>query len=54
MRLAKAKNKAAKVKSDYNAGSRGQAEGKVAKAKYNRLEKRAERIENRIAKKNKK
>ena len=54
MRLAKTKNKAAKVESDYNVGSRGQAEGKVAKAKYNRLNKRAERIENRIAKKNKK
>jgi len=54
MKLAKVKNKAAAVKSDYNAGSRGQAEGRAAKAKHNRLNKRAERIENRIAKKNKK
>jgi len=54
MKLAKVKNKAATVKSDYNAGSRGQAEGRAAKAKHNRLNKRAERIENRIAKKNKK
>jgi len=53
-RLAKTKNKAAKVKSDYNAGSRGQMEGKAARAKYDRLNKRAARIENRIAKKNKK
>ena len=51
MRLAKTKNKAAKVKSDYNAGSRGQMEGKAARAKHDRLNKRAERIENRIAKK---
>ena len=54
MKLAKVKNKAAAVKSDYNAGSRGQAEGRAAKAKHNRLNKKAERIENRIAKKNKK
>ena len=54
LRLAKTKKKAAAVKSDYNAGSRGQAEGRAAKAKHNRLNKRAERIENRIAKKNKK
>ena len=54
IRLAKTKKKAAAVKSDYNAGSRGQAEGRAAKAKHNRLNKRAERIENRIAKKNKK
>ena len=54
MRLAKTKNKAAKVKSDYNAGSRGQMEGKAARAKHDRLNKRADRIEERIAKKNKK
>lgn len=54
LRLAKTKKKAADVKSDYNAGSRGQAEGRAAKAKHNRLNKRAERIEDRIAKKNKK
>ena len=53
-RLAKTKNKAAKVKSDYNAGSRGQMEGKAARAKHDRLNKRADRIEKRIAKKNKK
>jgi len=53
-RLAKTKNKAAKVKSDYNAGSRGQMEGKAARAKYDRLNKRAARIEKRITKKNKK
>jgi len=53
-RLAKTKNKAAKVKSDYNAGSRGQMEGKAARAKYDRLNKRAARIEKRISKKNKK
>jgi len=53
-RLAKTKDKAAKVKSDYNAGSRGQMEGKAARAKYDRLNKRAARIEKRITKKNKK
>jgi len=51
VRLAKTKNKAAKVKSDYNAGSRGQMEGKAAKAKHDRLNKRAARIEKRISKK---
>ena len=51
MRLAKTKSKAAKVKSDYNAGDRGQMEGKVARAKYDRLNKRADRIEKRITKK---
>ena len=51
MRLAKTKNKAAKVKSDYNAGSRGQMEGKAARAKHDRLNKRAARIEKRISKK---
>ena len=50
-RLAKTKKKAASVKSDYNSGSRGQMEGKAARAKHDRLNKRAERIENRIAKK---
>ena len=54
MRLAKTKNKAAKVKSDYNAGSKGPMEGKAARAKHDRLNKRADRIEERIAKKNKK
>ena len=54
MRLAKTKNKAAKVKSDYNAGSKGPMEGKAARAKHDRLNKRADRIEKRIAKKNKK
>lgn len=54
IKLAKVKNKAAKVKSDYNAGSRGQMEGKAARAKHDRLNKRAARIEKRIAKKNKK
>lgn len=52
-RLAKTKSKAAKVKSDYNAGDRGQMEGKAARAKYDRLNKRAARIEKRITKKNK-
>jgi len=51
MRLAKTKDKAAKVKSDYNAGSRGQMEGKAARAKHDRLNKRAARIEKRISKK---
>ena len=50
IRLAKTKDKAAKVKSDYNAGSRGQMEGKAARAKYDRLNKRAARIEKRISK----
>lgn len=50
-RLAKTKSKAAKVKSDYNAGDRGQMEGKAARAKYDRLNKRAARIEKRITKK---
>jgi hypothetical protein len=50
-RLAKTKSKASKVKSDYNAGSRGQMEGKAARAKYDRLNKRAARIEKRITKK---
>lgn len=49
-RLAKTKSKAAKVKSDYNAGDRGQMEGKAARAKYDRLNKRAARIEKRITK----
>ena len=49
-RLAKTKNKAAKVKSDYNAGDRGQMEGKAARAKYDRLNKRTARIEKRITK----
>ena len=49
-RLAKTKGKAAKVKSDYNAGDRGQMEGKAARAKYDRLNKRAARIEKRISK----
>lgn len=49
-RLAKTKDKAAKIKSDYNAGSRGQMEGKAARAKYDRLNKRAARIEKRISK----
>lgn len=50
-RLAKTKDKAAKVKSNYNAGSRGQMEGKAARAKHDRLNKRAARIEKRISKK---
>ena len=53
-RLEKTKNKAAKIKSDYNEGPRGQAEGRAAKAKHNRLNKRAARIEKRIERKNKK
>lgn len=51
IRLTKTKDKAAKVKSDYNAGSRGQMEGKAARAKHDRLNKRAARIEKRISKK---
>jgi hypothetical protein len=52
-RLSKTKKKAAAVKSDYNSGSRGQVEGKAARAKYDRLNKRADRIQKRITKKNK-